>query len=167
MVKRPGPDMLTVIDLPVLVLVRRWTNAPVASCTTSPFGSGGKVLTTWLLTTGSDNTPKLQNRPAGASNGSAGSGDRVGLPRAWPLTFGASTAASPPGAGAVGAMSEHAVTATITLPRARERVRCDIPHLISICVVKDHLCSAKSPTNDNRRVSLSAARRSWGPSGRP
>ena len=42
--------MLTVIDLPVVVLVRRVTNAPVASCTMSPFGSAGKVLTTWLFT---------------------------------------------------------------------------------------------------------------------
>src|SRR3954449_2442937 len=97
MVKRPGPDMLTVIDLPVLVLVRRWTNAPVASCTTSPFGSGGKVLTTWLLTTGSDNTPKLQNRPAGASNGSAGSGDRGGMAPALALTFREGTPPSPAG----------------------------------------------------------------------
>src|SRR5918994_331685 len=129
MVTRPGPDMLTVIDLPVLVLVRRATNAPVATCTMSPFGSGGKVLTTCLLTTGSDNTPKLQNRPAGASNGPAGSGDRVGLPRAWPMTFGASTAAFPPGAGAVGAVSEHPVNTTITPPRTRKRTGLDIGHL--------------------------------------
>src|SRR3954451_24318751 len=137
MVKRPGPDMLTVIDLPVLVLVSRATNAPVASCTMSPFGSGGKVLRTWLLTTGSDNTPKLQNRPAGASNGPAGSGDRVGLPRAWPMA-GARTAALPPGAGAVGAVSEHPVKTTITPPRIRKRIGCDMIHLILLWIVKDH-----------------------------
>src|SRR5829696_3625174 len=132
MMKRPGPDMLTVIDLPVLVLVRRATNAPVASCTISPFGFGGKVLRTWLLTTGSERTPKLQNRPAGASNGPAGSGDRVGLPRAWPMTFGASTAALSPGAGAVGTVSEHPVKTTITPPRTRKRIGWDMVHLISI-----------------------------------
>src|SRR5829696_8395267 len=112
MVKRPGPDVLTVIDLPVLVLVRCVTNAPVASCTMSPFGSWGKVLTTCLFTMGSESTPKLQNRPGGASNGSAGSGERVGLPRAWPITIEAGTAALSPGAGAVSPVSEHPVKTT-------------------------------------------------------
>ena len=53
MVIRPGPDVLTVIDLPVLALVRVKTSAPVASCTMSPFGSGGKVVRTWLFMMGS------------------------------------------------------------------------------------------------------------------
>src|SRR5688500_8882663 len=110
------------------------------SCTMSPFGSGGKVLTTWLFTMSCTNTPKLHHRPAGASKSSAGgSGERVGLPRAWPMTVGASTAALPSGAGAVGAVSEHPVKTTITPPRTRKRIGCDIVHLISILwIVKDH-----------------------------
>ena len=55
------------------------------------------------------------------------------------MTFGASTAALPPSAGAVGAVSEHPVKTTMTPPRTRKRIGCDIVHLVSILwIVKDH-----------------------------
>ena len=55
------------------------------------------------------------------------------------IAIGARTAALPPGAGAVGAVSEHPVKTEITPPRTRKRIGCDMVHLISILwIVKDH-----------------------------
>src|SRR6185312_360914 len=79
-VKRVGPEMLYVIDVPVLRFVNRATTLPVWSSTTSPLGSGGNVFAMDWFTGNSRSTAKLQNSPAGNSVVSKGTGDRVGLP---------------------------------------------------------------------------------------
>src|SRR4026209_361608 len=103
MVKRPGPETLTMIDFPVETFVKRSTSLPLISTTTSPFGSGGNVFANSLFTRSSTPTAKLHARPAGISNGSPERiGDRIGLP----LSDIRGGFASP--TGAVDAVSEHA-----------------------------------------------------------
>src|SRR5437867_2369730 len=48
-VRRVGPEMLYVIDVPVLRFVYRATTLPVWSSTTSPLGSGGNVFAMYLF----------------------------------------------------------------------------------------------------------------------
>src|SRR5260370_36685807 len=76
MVTVPGPDALTVIDLPVALLVRLTNRDPVVLMTVDP--SAVMVMVLYSLSTGNAKWTAKPQKVAGRSKGVAAANDRCG-----------------------------------------------------------------------------------------